>query len=152
MNRLDQSRRDHQIAADTAAGASQALLARRYGVSERTVRRALVRVKRDDCGALERLADFDSRVNSAIEQLGIERMKARSPRTRVAAMHLQMNLMKERERLLIGPSGQTSPERDPQVRAEFAAGLIALAVVDGVDKDVLGWLEGVVARALAEGS
>lgn len=142
MNRLDQARRDHQIAADAASGVEQAALARRYDVSERTVRRALVRAQRNDRGSHERLADFNSRVDSAIEQLAVERVKARSPRTRIAAINLQMNLLKERKRLLVGPAARSSThERDRQVAIEFAASLIALAVADELDEDVLAWLK-----------
>lgn len=79
MNRLDQSRRDHQIAADAATGCKQSELARRYGVSKRTVRRALGRVQRTDVGAQERLADFHRYLDTAIEQLDFDRLQARNP-------------------------------------------------------------------------
>ena len=142
MNRLDQSRRDHQIAADAATGSKRAELARRYGVSERTVRRALGRVQRADGGAQERLADFHRYLDAAIEQLGFDRLQARNPRTRIAALRLQMDLMRDRERPVLGASAEVlSRDHDARVRMELMAALLALAIADGLDQDVLGWLK-----------
>lgn len=53
-----------------------------------------------------------------------------------------MDLIKDRERPVLGASAEAlSRGHDARVRMELMAKLLALAVADGLDQDVLGWLK-----------
>jgi hypothetical protein len=132
---------------------TQATLARRYGVSERTVRRAIRRVQREDPAAHERRVDYHRFLDTTIEQLAVERMNARSPRTRIAAMRQQMNLMKERERFHLDPGIRFAPpERDQPSPDRFAVALVALAIAEGLDEGVVAWIQETSEKLLAGGT
>lgn len=153
MNRREQVQRDHRLAAEAAAGASQAELARRFNISERTVRRALGKVRESGGAAsFDRLADRHQQLEVAIEDLAYARTAAGNPRTRVAAIRLQAQLMKDQALLALDeglrwPNGRA---RDDAVRAEFSSALLALATSDEVDPGTQRWLEEATNRLQAE--
>lgn len=143
MNRREQERRDHLIAAGSASGLCQNELADRFGVSERTVRRALGRVR----GAavrpsLDRLTDHCDQLDEAIEQLGIARSAAENPRTVVAAIGAQAQLLMRRHEIWADLGLAPFPDSDARSRLDlFAERLLEAAEADAeLDEGARRWL------------
>ena len=98
VTRAEQIERDLSIALDVATSSlTQADIAARYGVGERTVRRALKRVaQRGVPGGPPRLEMTRTtlvRLQAAIEEIALLCDQAADPETRLAAIRLQAGLM-----------------------------------------------------------
>lgn len=106
MNRRAQAHRDLLIALESLTGRSQSAIAERYGISERTVRRAVKRAKQRG-GAFPtgtsfgHLSEHWVQLAAAIEDLALVRTAATNPRTSVAAIRAQAALLIERWRILV---------------------------------------------------
>ena len=114
----------------------------RYGVSERTVRRA---IKRSETTwslphappLTQHLDDLWARLVAANEDLALARIAAHNPRTQVAALRRQLDVMAEQRQILAalrGGAGQSvSLERIHEK-------LLAAARRDQVGAEVEAWL------------
>ena len=105
MKRSEQHRRDLAIAVEIAStNRTQAEDANAYGVSPKTVQRACKRARRlsSDFDAKPALGIYEVdllRLDAAIEDLGIARAEAQNPRTAIAAIRLQADvILKKTER------------------------------------------------------
>ena len=81
MRRRDQAHRDLAIAVGFALGASQAMLAEHYGVSERTARRAIARIRTNpELGvSLDAVDEYLTRSELALEDILIAQAGATDP-------------------------------------------------------------------------
>lgn len=147
MTRRDQARRDLQIAAEAALGSTQADLAARYDVSDRTIRRALQRVGRSSARpSIERLGERWRQIDSAVDQAAQVRMTATDPATTLAAIRTQIELSGERLSLLrllgLAPTGAS-----PSLRS-LSDSLLDAAEADGLSTEFQAWLRDATARLL----
>jgi DNA-binding Lrp family transcriptional regulator len=108
MTRTDQLRRDLRIAFEFNAGVPQAELAGAYGISERTVRRAIRRAAQsgERTGeAIEELSRRYTELTAAIEDLAL----ARGGADRLAAISEQVPMLRERHELRLALAAFAAP-------------------------------------------
>lgn len=152
LNRRQRYERDLAMAHAAAAGNCYREIARAHGVSEKTVQRAVHRVRSRQASTLpvlERTAEHVLRLDRSIEDLALARAAGPTPRSMIAAIQCQATLLMERHRLAacLWPKSVASG-RNPEVPclANVRDRLLTAARSDGLGPGVEKWLEGQLAH------
>lgn len=125
MRREARVQRDLVMRFESLSGLTHKEIARRHGVSTKTVQRAVARARcpsfpSTDTHGVDQLSERWAQIERMIEDLALARMEATNPRTQVAAIRVQSTLLIEQVRMLIAlrPAPGAYEEGEGRLSAE----------------------------------
>lgn len=145
MNSRQRAHRDLAMVVESLAGRTYAQIGQHYGVSEKTVQRAIRRVKQTPApmaGSADLLDALWQRNSAALEELVFARLQARNPRTRVAAIRVQAELLASQFEMLriLGVVAPPSASASIITVERVQKILLAKAKREGLGADAQSWL------------
>ena len=147
MTAAERAERNARISLMLVAGVEHATIAKQFQVALRTVGRVAQKLRRDQdsigCGSLDRIATRRAEIEQGIEDLAMARMRARNPRTQIAAIRRQMELMAERLELeqCVGASRGLGSDGNPSMVEACLMRLLDSAKKDRLPEEFQQWLE-----------